>query len=263
GLEEAISVRSISKVDDLLALEGNTTFVMYEGPCCTKIETGALNIRKEKMGVRDTIEYLKPVRAHDGKKLAAARIRLGEIDREGHRLRGTKEPPRELKFEGRAGLKSPKGQLFAVKDGPPERRVVQKIREDAPDCVIAIGDVTTSTLLKEGYTPKVMIVDGITKRGPFEEQFTAERVYTIYNPQAAIYPEAWSVIDTAIHDDANSLILVEGEEDLMGFPAVLLAMDNSVVLYGQPNVGIVWVSVNKENKKLARALLEEMPIIKS
>ena len=78
-----------------------------------------------------------------------------------------------------------------------------------------------------------------------------------------IYPEAWSVIDTAIHDDANSLILVEGEEDLMGFPAVLLAPDNSVVLYGQPNVGIVWVPVHKENKKLARSLLKEMPIIKS
>ena len=262
-LDDVVSVRLVNKVDDLLSIKGDATFVMYEGPCCTEIESGALNIRKEKMGVSDNIEYLKPVRAHDGGKLASARIRLGEIDREGRRLRGTKEPPRELQLEGRAGLKTPKGEVFAVKDGPPEKRVVQKIREDQPDCVIAVGDVTASTLLKEGYTPRVMIVDGITKRGPFEEQFTAERVYTIFNPQAVIYPEAWSVIDTAIHDDANSLILVEGEEDLMGFPAVLLAPDNSVVLYGQPNVGIVWVPVHKENKKLARSLLKEMPIIKS
>jgi len=261
-LDDVVSVQSVSKFDDLLSIEGDTTFVMYEGPCCTEIESGALNIRKEKMAVNDTIEYLKPVRAHDGEKLASARIRLGEIDRDGRRLRGTKEPPRELQLEGRAGLKTPKGEVFNEKDGPPEKRVVRKILEEAPDCVIAVGDVTASTLLKEDYIPKVMVVDGITKRGPFEEQFTAERIYTIFNPQAAIYPEAWSVIDTAIHDDANSLILVEGEEDLMGFPAVLLAPDDSVVLYGQPDVGIVWIPVNDENRKIARNLLEEMPIIK-
>ena len=55
--------------------------------------------------------------------------------------------------------------------------------------------------------------------------------------------------------------MVEGEEDLMGFPAVLLAPDDSVMIYGQPDVGIVWVPVSKSNKKLARDLLEKMPII--
>ncbi|MHA2213848.1 MAG: DUF359 domain-containing protein, partial [Candidatus Thorarchaeota archaeon] len=67
--------------------------------------------------------------------------------------------------------------------------------------------------------------------------------------------------DTAINDNASSLIVVEGEEDLMGFPAVLLAPEDSVMLYGQPGVGIVWVPVNDENRKLARGLLDEMPII--
>ena len=262
-LDDVILVKSITKFDELLSIEGDATFVMYEGPCCTEIESGALSIRKDKMGVNDTIEYLKPVRAHDGGKLASARIRLGEIDREGRRLRGTKEPPRELQLEGRAGLKSPKGEVFAAKDGPPEKRVVSKIREESPECVIAVGDVTSSTILKEGFTPNVMIVDGITKRGAFEEEFSAERVYEIFNPAAAIYPEAWSVIDTAIHDEMNSLIIVEGEEDLLGFPAVLLAPDDSAVLYGQPDVGIVWIPINEENRKISRNLLEEMPVIRS
>ena len=262
-LDDVISVKSVTIFSELLSIEGDSTFVMYEGPCCTEIESGALRIRKEKMGVRDSIEYLKPVRAHDGGKLASARIRLGEIDREGRRLRGSKEPPRELQLESRAGLKTPKGEVFAAKDGSPEKRVVTKIREESPECVITVGDVTTSTILKEGYTPKVMIVDGITKRGPFEELFSAERIYKIFNPAAVIYPEAWSVIDTAIHDESNSLIYVEGEEDLMGFPAVLLAPDDSVVLYGQPDVGIVWIPINEENKKISKNLLEGMPIIKS
>ena len=262
-LDDVITVKSVTKIDDLIAIEGDATFVMYEGPCCAEIESGALSIRKEKIGVSDTIEFLKPVRAQDGKKLASYRIRRGEIDREGRILRGTKEPPRELQLEGRAGLKTPKGEVFAAKDGPPEKRVVSKIREESPECVIVVGDVTASTILKEGYTPKVMIVDGITKRGPFEEQFSAERIYTIFNPPAMIYPEAWSVIDTAIQDETNSLIIVEGEEDLMGFPAVLLAPDDSAVLYGQPDVGIVWIPIDEENRKISRDLLERMPVIQS
>ena len=262
-LDDVISVKSVTMSEELLSIEGNATFLMYEGPCCTEIESGALNIRKEKIGVSDSIEYLKPVRAHDGGKLASARIRLGEIDREGRRLRGTNEPPRELQLEGRVGLKSPKGEVFAAKDGPPEKRVVSKIRDESPTCVIAVGDVTSSTILNEGFTPEVMIIDGITKRGPYEEQFTADRVYKIFNPAAVIYPEAWSVIDTAIHDETNSLVIVEGEEDLMGFPAVLLAPEDSAVLYGQPDVGIVWIPINEENRKISRDLLEKMPVIQS
>lgn len=260
-LENIISVKSVTKFDDLLSINDDATFMMYEGPCCAEIESGALNIRKEKKHTQDTIEYLKPVRAHDGGKLASVRIRLGEIDREGRRLRGTSEPPRALPEKGRSGLKSPKGEVFAALDGPPEKRVVSKLNNESPECVIAVGDVTVSTILAESYTPHVMIVDGITKRGPFDEQFTAEKAYTIYNPPATIYPEAWSVIDTAIHDEKHSLVFVEGEEDLMGFPAVLLASDKSVVLYGQPEVGIVWIPVNQENKQIARNLLEHMPII--
>jgi uncharacterized protein (UPF0218 family)/phosphopantetheine adenylyltransferase len=262
-LNETITVHSFTKIDELLAINGDTTFLMYQGPCCTQIESGALELRKKNLRVKDRVEYLKPVRAHDGGKIASARIRSGEIDREGRRLRGTKEPPRILQIEGRAGLKTPKGEVFESADGPPEMRVVKKIRELQPPCVIAVGDVTSSTLLKEGFTPDVIIVDGITKRGPFEEEFASERTYRIYNPAAAIYPEAWSVIDTAIRDKLSSLIDVEGEEDLLGFPAVLLAPDDSAVLYGQPDVGIVWIPINIENKKIARDLLEQMPIIKS
>ena len=261
--DTTISVTTATRREDLLSVKGDTTFMMYEGPCCIEIQSGALKLRKKRLNVKDTVEFLKPVRASDGEKLASARIRKGEIDREGRRLRGTNEPPRELPKNGRTILKAPKGDLFAAKDGIPEKRVVDRIQQEQSKCVIAVGDVTTSTILKQNYTPQVMIVDGITKRGRFEEKLSADRVYTIYNPPAMIYPESWSVIDTAIHNDGTSLIDVEGEEDLMGFPAVLLAPDGSVVLYGQPDVGIVWIPVNRENKKIARLLLEQMPVITS
>ena len=234
---------------------------MFEGPCCVEIEKKGLEYRQRELGVTDTFEHLKPVRAHDGDKLSSARIRLGEIDRTGRRLLGTSEPPRRLPETGRGVLAAPKGDVFDTSDGPPEKRVVKRLEDEAPTSAIAVGDVTSWTIQREGFKPDVCIVDGITKRGAFEEVLKAEREYRVYNPAAVLYPESWSAIDTAIHDGKKSLVYVEGEEDLMGFPAVLLAEEGSVMLYGQPDVGIIWVPVNTENKTLARDLLNAMPEI--
>jgi len=262
GLDQVIKTRTFTKNNDLMSIDGSAAFLMYEGPCCTVIETGVLTIRKKELSVNDHVELLKPVRSNDGGKVSSARIRRGDIDRQGRRLRGTDEPPRFLQVEERASLKTPKGEVYDAKDGKPEERIVQRIKDESPVKVIAVGDMTSDTILREGYSPDVMIVDGITKRGPYGKQFSASQEFTIYNPAAVIYPEAWSAVNTAIHDPEKSLIIVDGEEDLIGFPAVLLAPNGSAVLYGQPDVGIVWIPVNEENKKIARNLLNNMPIIK-
>ncbi|MHA1961250.1 MAG: DUF359 domain-containing protein [Candidatus Thorarchaeota archaeon] len=261
ALDDIIEVKVITEYKQILQIPGDTRFMMYAGPCCMDIEENALSLRSDRLGVSDSVEYMKPTRANDGDKLASARIRRGEIDRKGQILRGTNELPRSLGEALRSDIQTPKGEVFDAKDGKPEERVVDKIESETPVCAIAVGDVTCATLVSQGYTPDVQVVDGITKRGKYEGSFSAKKEYTIYNPAATIYPEAWSVMDTAINDNASSLIVVEGEEDLMGFPAVLLAPEDSVMLYGQPGVGIVWVPVNDENRKLARGLLDEMPII--
>jgi uncharacterized protein (UPF0218 family) len=251
----------MSTRDDLLDIKGESSFLMFEGPCCMEIEETVLTVRKQNLGISDHIELLKPIKAGDNDKLSSARIRKGEIDRTGRSLCGTNEPPRRLELTGRGDLKAPKGDVFHVKDGAPEKRVVERIEDEDPVMVIAVGDVTCSTILDEEYAPEVCVVDGITKRGPYERIFKGDIEYHVYNPPATLYPETWSAIATAIHDGLHSIVNVEGEEDLMGFPAVLLAPDNSVMLYGQPNVGIVWVPVNQNNKELARTLLNKMPII--
>jgi uncharacterized protein (UPF0218 family)/phosphopantetheine adenylyltransferase len=260
-LEDTIRVEVISTYEDLISIEGPTTFMLFEGPCCVEIEAKGLDMRRERLAFSDRMEPLKPVQAQDGDKMSSARIRLGEVDRQGRPLMRTSEPPRRLPEQRRAGLQTPKGEVYDTKDGNPERRIVTRIQEEAPELVIAVGDVTSASLIAENYTPDVCVVDGITKRGVFEGSFSAEIEYRIYNPAAMIFPEAWSAMNTAIHDGAKSLIVVEGEEDLMGFPAVLLAPEGSVMLYGQPDVGVVWVPVNKQNVAFAREYLNAMPLI--
>ena len=260
-LESNIQVETVSSFDELLRIPGPTTFMLFEGPCCAEIEEKSLNIRKKRLGIDDSSELLKPVKADDGDKMASARVRLGEVDRRGRRMTGKYQHPRRLPTESRKGIAAPKGEVFAVKDGKPEERVVKRLRDEAPQCVITVGDVTSATILAEGFVPDIMVVDGITKRGEFEGEFHADVEYLIYNPPATIYPEAWAVMDTAIRSGKKSLITVEGEEDLMGFPAVLLAREGSVVLYGQPDVGIVLIPVNQTTKIMVDAFLKEMPVI--
>ncbi|MHA2423817.1 MAG: DUF359 domain-containing protein [Candidatus Thorarchaeota archaeon] len=259
-LSSEIDTLILSSYDELSGIKGDTTFLMFEGPCCVEIEENALDTRK-KSGVIDTIEHLKPVRALDGDKMSSARVRMGEVDRTGKALLGTREEPRRLPDTGREALKPPKGDLYSTKDGRPEEMVVKRIIDESPVSVIAVGDVTSATLIDEGFIPDVCVVDGFTKRGSYDRKFSADILYMVYNPAATIYPETWSAMDTAINDKKKSLLLVEGEEDLIGFPAVLLAEVGSIMLYGQPDAGIVWVPVTKENKKMARELLELMPII--
>ncbi|MFW9849928.1 MAG: DUF359 domain-containing protein [Candidatus Thorarchaeota archaeon] len=256
-----IDTTILSSYDELSDIEGSTTFLMFDGPCCREIEENALERRRDKYGSKDEVERLKPIRALDGDKMTSARVRRGEVDRTGKALLGTSEAPRKLPDTGRSLLKPPKGDVYSIQDGRPAEMAVKRINDESPMCVIAVGDVTSATLIDEGFVPDVCVVDGITKRGTYNRGFSGEIQYMVYNPAATIYPETWSVMDTAIKDGKKSLVLIEGEEDLVGFPAVLLAENGSVMLYGQPDVGIVWVPVTEENKEIARNLLEQMPII--
>ncbi|MCG3779568.1 MAG: hypothetical protein JW390_20152 [Nitrosopumilus sp.] len=53
-------------------------------------------------------------------------------------------------------------------------------------------------------------------------------------------------------------LIVNGEEDLLVLPVCIHAPENSVVLYGQPNKGLVLVQINTEIRNKAQSLLDMM-----
>lgn len=53
-------------------------------------------------------------------------------------------------------------------------------------------------------------------------------------------------------------ITVMGEEDLLVLPVCIYAPDNSIVLYGQPNEGLVLVEVSTEIRNKVQTLLNLM-----
>ena len=53
-------------------------------------------------------------------------------------------------------------------------------------------------------------------------------------------------------------LFVNGEEDLLVLPACIHAPENAVVLYGQPNQGLVIVRITPEIRNKAQRLLDLM-----
>jgi len=51
---------------------------------------------------------------------------------------------------------------------------------------------------------------------------------------------------------------VNGEEDLLVIPVCIYAPDNSVVMYGQPNEGLVIVKITPEIRNKTQTLLKSM-----
>ena len=52
--------------------------------------------------------------------------------------------------------------------------------------------------------------------------------------------------------------MVIGEEDLLVLPVCAYSPENSVVLYGQPNEGIVIVQINSEIRNKAQSIMNSM-----
>lgn len=156
----------------------------------------------------------------------------------------------------RDSLKKPMGFLLRE-----EEATKVKILESIPlgARVITVGDATTEKMLNLGLEPSLQIVDSLEKR--HKRALPEGKVKTTINcinPPAEITDESIGAIKKALQETGPVRILVKGEEDLLVLPVVFYAPDNSVVLYGQPNEGLVIVTVNQKTRDAARNIMSSM-----
>ncbi len=156
----------------------------------------------------------------------------------------------------RSALKKPLGIL--IPDYEVTRGNVSKnIPKDA--FVITVGDATTEKMISFGLSPSLQIVDSLEKRN--KRDLPGGYVKTILeckNPAAEITEESVSVIRQAFGMAPPVRIIVDGEEDLLVLPVAVYAPDGSVILYGQPNEGLVLVSLTEEVRNKARSIMSSM-----
>lgn len=141
-------------------------------------------------------------------------------------------------------LKKPFGKVFKGKDLTPAEDIKEHIKGEK---VIVVGDVTLKNILAVGIKPTLAVIDLKTKREIIEEPAFKEKTINVKNPPGMITKELWDKIHEGM-ETQGSLIIVDGEEDLAVLPCILEADWDSIVLYGQPDEGIVMVKVTEEKK---------------
>jgi len=125
--------------------------------------------------------------------------------------------------------------------------------------VISVGDRTTEKMINFDLTPSLQIIDGQEKRKKKELPKSDNATeLTVDNPAAEITPQSITVIKKAFTLQAPVRILVNGEEDLLVLPVCIHAPENAVVLYGQPNEGLVIVRITPEIRNKVQTLLDLM-----
>lgn len=126
--------------------------------------------------------------------------------------------------------------------------------------VAAVGDFVCLELVRRGYVPRVCVVDGVTRRAltqPIESKYFSRSVQCV-NPRSHICQNAVEKIRSAVQSSESresTLILVDGEEDLLALPTIAEAPPGWCVIYGLPGCGVELVVVDKDTAESARRII--------
>ncbi|HET6517595.1 MAG TPA: GTP-dependent dephospho-CoA kinase family protein [Nitrosopumilaceae archaeon] len=157
----------------------------------------------------------------------------------------------------REQLKIPLGILMPNNQASKEN-ILKQISENS--FLVTIGDATTEKILSYGIMPSLQIIDAQEKRVKREPPKTNELLTNLSckNPAGEITGQSIETIKQAIASKPPVRITVDGEEDLLVIPVCIFAPENTIIMYGQPNEGLVIVSVNDEIKKKTKSILDAM-----
>lgn len=194
------------------------------------------------------------VKASDGEPISSERIRAGIIDQEGiSYLKFFMDKPEYVLPENlREMLKQPVGEVT---------RDVETIKSQITDdtVIISVGDIVSLALRKAGIPVTLSILDKMTHREPMDtkelDTYFPINDYTIRNPAGTINKEFGPIFVKAANYILPQVMFVEGEEDLLALPSIMLAPLGALVTYGQIDLGMVVVRINEEKKNYARHLL--------
>ena len=207
---------------------------------------------------------------YSGAIISSTRIRSGVIDLDGNPWIEQDKTQQMLKMNSSLDgeLKTPMGSLFSGPEDLPEVAMTEALESLTPNhgSIIAVGDVSVATLLDMEVVPDIGIIDGMTKRQELDE---SEKVSAVQfqnllhnnNPPGHISPSMISSIKEALSSNQKTLINVEGEEDLAPIIIHCLAPIGTVVIYGQPKVGVVVQITSIPVKERCRNILSQFEVV--
>jgi hypothetical protein len=203
----------------------------------------------------------------EGGVVSSTRIRAGSISREGKSWLLSSDRSRDylMTDELDLELKNPFGDLFTGPDNVCEIAMSSAIESIDGGLLVAVGDITVSTLLDMEIIPDIAFVDGYTKRKELPKKVDLrafDAVIHCRNPAGNLTASLITAIDTALHSDGTICVDVDGEEDLVPIIIHLLAPLGSNILYGQPGEGVVLAQTDELIKERCRTILSKFEVKK-
>ncbi len=158
-----------------------------------------------------------------------------------------------LKEDARLDISRPKGML------------VKKMSKELfkGKLILSVGDAVFRNLVDIGVRPDLCVLDLKVRRQKIEPPTGALKGYIVLrtrNPPGWITIDSWKTIKRAIQSvtaGQKVAVIVEGEEDLLGFPVAIYAPSGSLLIYGQPGEGAAIVRMNEAERRRALRLLKE------
>jgi hypothetical protein len=156
----------------------------------------------------------------------------------------------------RIKLKQPLGELIVGNPDETMNYLKREIAKKRPTKLCAIGDCITLNLVKFGIEADLYIVDNKIMRKKIQP-IPMEQIKTlkVKNPPGTITQEAFEAVRKGINSSSVTRILVDGEEDLLTLSAIKFAPMGTLIIYGQPKVGIVMVKVTSTIKEEVEQIL--------
>lgn len=160
----------------------------------------------------------------------------------------------EASEEDREKLREPRGKVVEGEE------LIEELEKNDYRRIIAVGDRVSHDIEKSDLEADITVVDGRTQRESLEdektEDITAERTFDAENPAGEITGEALKAVRKASALRCKTKVVVDGEEDLLGLPALLFAPEGSVVVYGLWEEGAVLMEPSEENREFCTDTLD-------
>jgi len=238
----------------------------------TKKGADLINRKRIELGMEPLKVIIAPYAyAEDGERISSKRIREGGIDREGnvyYRLLISRDKlvmPESL----RLALRLPLGCVISSFSSLPLAKM-EEIKGSAKQSIqgksrfhIAIGDMVTYHLKKIGIIPSISVIDGKSQRKALKsdilQEITEKDSQYALNEKGAIGRGAIEKLSNLLilgHTKAPQQLFIQGEEDLLTLPAILLSPLGANVWYGQRRKGAICVKVTEKKKQKVYNLLK-------
>lgn len=222
-----------------------------------------VNTQRVKKGLNElAILKCTLVKGPDEKIISSTCIRRGSINRAGFPYSSLFSQyilylPQYLRQELQKPLETP---IFVKDELNTAKAALEKTKENRV-LTIGVGDIVNNTLLELEFVPDLQIIDYKTRRKAIENKLTGKLTKKFKNDPGTLNKTAVSQVHSSIQeilkDKVKRILVIDGEEDLLTLPAILLSPLHSVVFYGQWDAGIVLVEVTEEIKEKISAFVKQ------